>query len=133
MFVERVAGAAIISGMLMSDYDNLPPSKPVKRRAAPAVFGIGWCAFINCPRLPGGELSQTVPTLDALGAADSNSLHEGTEVQILAWLPKSRNGALYQVRRLRDGAEAWVLGIHLRHKKDREPAMAAGTAETPRT
>ena len=115
----------------MSDFDNLPPSKPTKRRAAPVVFGVGWRAFVHCPTLPGGEIPRTVPTLDSDGAAADNTLPEGTEVQIVGWRPKSRTGALYQVRLLSDGTEWWILGIHLRHRKERN-ALAVTTEERAR-
>jgi hypothetical protein len=46
----------------------------------------------------------------------SNDLSDGEEVEILSWRPKSRQGSLYQVRRLTDDSEWWIAAIHLRRQ-----------------
>lgn len=96
----------------MSDYNHLPPSKPVPRRAKnQPVFCVGWKAFVNWP-----QRAVPVPLLDAAGKPLSNDLVDGQEVEILSWRPKSPQGSLYQVRRLTDRSEWWIAAIHLRRQ-----------------
>jgi hypothetical protein len=100
----------------VSDYDNLPPSKPVPRRAnKDPVFCVGWRAEVNWPAKP-GQPSTAVPLFDGDGKPLSNDLSDGDEVEILSWRPKSRQGSLYQVRRLADDSEWWIAAIHLRRQ-----------------
>lgn len=100
----------------MSDYDNLPPSKPVPRRPnKDPVFCVGWRAWVNWPPRP-GQTSRTVPLFDADGRLLSNDLSDGDEVEILSWRPKSRQGSLYQVRRVADDSEWWIAAIYLRRQ-----------------
>lgn len=77
------------------------------------VVGVGSRAFVNW--LPAGRaVAEGVPMLDATGARLANDLADGEEVEILSWLPRSRVGLSYQIRRLRDGSEWWIAATYLR-------------------
>jgi len=52
-----------------------------------------------------------VPLTDANGQPLANDLADGQQVEIVSWRPRSREGLLYQVRRLTDGSEWWI-GAH---------------------
>lgn len=100
----------------MSDYDNLPPSKPAPRRTSKGpVFCVGWRAWVNWPSKE-GQARSPVPLFDAGGRALPGDLSDGEEVEILSWRPKSRQGALYQIRRIADDSEWWIAAIHLRRQ-----------------
>src|SRR6185369_5733756 len=91
-------------------FDNLPASKPAPRRARNApIFCVGWRVFVHWP-LHGGS-SGPVPLMDANGLPLANDLADGQPVEIVSWRPRSREGLLYQVRRLADGSEWWI-GAH---------------------
>jgi len=51
---------------------------------------------------------------DASGARMTNDLADGQEVEILSWRPRSREGLVYQIRRLSDGSEWWLAATYLR-------------------
>ena len=77
------------------------------------VVGVGSRAFVNW--LPaGGSAAKGVPMLDGTGAHRANDLCDGEEVEILSWLPRSREGLSYQIRRVRDGSEWWIASTYLR-------------------
>lgn len=98
-------------------FENLPLAKPAPRREKkPEVFCVGWRAFVNCPS-PG----TSVPLIDAAGQPIANDLRDGQQVEILAWRPRSREGLMYQVRRLSDGSEWWIDSRHLRKHVDGSP------------
>jgi hypothetical protein len=85
------------------EFDNLPPSKPAPRRARNApVFCVGWRAFVNWLQ------TGPVPLMDTNGQPLANDLIDGEQVEIVSWRPRSREGLLYQVRRLADGSEWWI-------------------------
>jgi hypothetical protein len=101
----------------VSDYDNLPPSKPRPRRPPnDPVFCVGWHAFVNWPQSQ-AQNGQPVPMMDDDGRPMGNDLADGDEVEILAWRPKSRQGSLYQILRLTDGTQWWLAAIHLRRQR----------------
>ncbi len=103
-------------------FDNLPPSKPAPRRQrSEPVFCVGWRAFVNWPAR-GMDLPGPVPLMDAKGQLLANDLADGQVVEILSWRPRSREGLLYQVRRLADGSEWWISATCLRRE-----AMASAT------
>jgi hypothetical protein len=52
--------------------------------------------------------------VDGSGAQVSNDLADGEEVEILSWRPRSREGLVYQVRRVADGSEWWIGAQYLR-------------------
>lgn len=105
-------------------FDNLPPSKPAPRRAKNApIFCVGWRAFVHWPRR-GAELPGPVPLMDAQGQQLANDFADGQVVEIVSWRPRSREGLLYQVRRLADGSEWWISANCLRRE-------AAATAAPP--
>jgi len=107
-------------------FDHLPPSKPVPRRAKTGpVFCVGWRAFVHWP--PRGlQAVEPVPLTDTNGKPLANDLADGQQVEIVSWRPRSREGVLYQVRRLADGTEWWVEARYLRRHALPEPA-----AESP--
>jgi hypothetical protein len=70
---------------------------------------------VNWPSKSGQEPG-SVPLFDAAGQPLSNDLKDGDQVEILSWRPKSRQGSMYQVRRLADDSEWWIAAIHLRRQ-----------------
>ena len=105
-------------------FDHLPPSRPVPRRAkTDAIFAVGTRAFVHWP-LRGSQPLGPVPLLDAAGEPLANDLADGQQLEILSWRPRSREGLLYQVRRLEDGSEWWVAARYLRRHPAPEPAAS---------
>jgi hypothetical protein len=101
----------------VSDYDHLPASKPVPRRAKnDPVFGVGWRAFVNWPQAA-GRAARPVPLTDSQGLPLANDLADGQEVEILAWRPRSREGVSYQIRRVSDGTVWWITAVCLRRAR----------------
>ena len=106
------------------DFDNLPPSKPAPRRAKnQPVFCVGWRAFVHWPQPP-GQPRAPVPLADAAGKPLANDLIDGQEVEIVSWRPRSRDGLLYQIRRIGDGSEWWIGAVYLRRQRQAEAAIA---------
>jgi hypothetical protein len=100
----------------MAEFDNLPASRPAPRRAKNApVFCAGWRVFVHWP-LRAGETLLPVPLTDPNGTPLANDLADGQQVEILAWRPRSREGLLYQIRRLTDGSEWWIAAQYLRRQ-----------------
>jgi hypothetical protein len=90
-------------------FENLPLSKPVPRREKkPEVFCVGWRAFVNWAS------NAPVPLTDATGKPLANDLTDGQQVEIVSWRPRSREGLMYQVRRVLDGSEWWIEARYLR-------------------
>jgi len=113
------------------EFDNLPPSKPAPRRARNApIFCVGWRAFVHWP-LRGTQASGPVPLMDANGQPLVNDMSDGEPVEIVSWRPRSREGLLYQVRRLTDGSEWWI-GAHCL-RRQAEPATASTDPPTSAT
>jgi hypothetical protein len=105
----------------MATFDNLPPSKPAPRRARSApVFCVGWRAFVHWP-LRGPQALGPVPIMDTNGKPLANDLVDGQQVEIVSWRPRSREGLLYQVRRMTDGSEWWIGAQYLRRQPVAEP------------
>lgn len=113
-------------------FDHLPSSKPAARRAKKdPVFCVGWRAFVHWPQ----RASQTpspVPLVDSSGRPLANDLVDGQEVEILSWRPRSREGLLYQIRRLTDGSEWWIGALYLRRQRQAEVKIATMTGAGPR-
>ncbi len=98
-------------------FDRLPAPKPLPRRPKQDhVFCVGWHAFVNWPQ-PVGQEAVPLPMNDGSGKPIANDLSDGQEVEILSWRPRSRDGVTYQIRRLADGAEWWVVGTYLRRQR----------------
>ena len=95
-------------------FDRLPTSKlkELHKKNNP-VFCVGWRAFVHWPR-QGIETHGPVPAMDASGQPLVNDLADGEPVEILAWQPRSRDGVLYQIRRVADESEWWIRAQHLR-------------------
>ena len=107
-------------------FNNLPASKPAPRRAKnDPVLGVGWHVFVNWPQARG----QAVPLTDESGQPLANDLADGQEVEILSWRPRAREGLSYQIRRLSDGHECWILAPHLR--RQRQVAATGAVTGTP--
>ena len=105
-------------------FDNLPASKPVPRRAKnDPIFGVGGKAFVHWPPLDAARTGP-VPLVDAAGHPLGNDLADGQQVEIVSWRPRSREGLVYQIRRLTDGSEWWIGATYLR----RERLAASGVA-----
>jgi hypothetical protein len=105
----------------MATFDNLPPSRPAPRRAKNApVFCVGWRAFVHWPAR-GPEALAPVPLMDASGKPLANDLVDGQQVEIVSWRPRSREGLVYQIRRVEDGSEWWIGAQYLRRQPVAEP------------
>ena len=104
-------------------FDNLPSSKPTPRRAKnEPIFCVGWRAFVHWPQRA-SRAPSPVPLVDATGRPLANDLVDGQEVEILSWRPRSREGLLYQIRRLADGSEWWIGALYLRRQRQAEAAL----------
>lgn len=101
----------------MATFDNLPASKPAPRRARAApVFCAGWRVFVHWP-LHGPDVLGSVPLKDADGKPLANDLVDGQQVEIVSWRPRSREGLVYQIRRLADDTEWWIEARYLRRQQ----------------
>lgn len=94
---------------------------PLPRQSSPALknellIAVGGHAFIDLPHSDTRPL-RSVPMRDEGGQPVDNDLIEGQEVEILAWRPQAREGLAYQVRRLIDGREWWMLARYLRKSR----------------
>jgi len=69
-----------------------------------------------------------VPLMDASGKPLPNDLVDGQQVEIVSWRPRSREGLVYQIRRLADGSEWWIGAQYLRRDPVAEPSTAAQVA-----
>src|SRR5512143_2294997 len=93
-------------------FENLPLSKPTPRRdKKPQIFCVGWRAFVHWP-----SASAPVPLTDTTGRPLVNDLADGQQMEILSWRPSSREGLMYQVRRVADGTEWWIEARYLRRQ-----------------
>ena len=96
-----------------------------RREKSGPVFCVGRKAFIHWPALmrkPDG-----VPLTDGNGAHLPNDLVDGQQIEIVSWRPHSSRGLLYQIRRVADGREGWILANHLRRQAAAEsPEGSAG-------
>jgi hypothetical protein len=91
-------------------FENLPMSKPKPRHEKkPEIFCVGWNAFVHWPA-PRGP----VPLTDTTGKPLANDLTDGQQVEIVSWRPRSREGLMYQVRRLTDSSVWWIEARYLR-------------------
>jgi hypothetical protein len=117
----------------MATFDNLPPSRPARRREKNApVFCVGWRAFVNWPLRAGSQVPEPVPFLDTNGKPLANDLVDGQEVEILSWRPRSREGVVYHVRRVADGSECWIGAQYLRRQARADAATAPVAGMAPR-
>ena len=81
---------------------------PVRTRAP--IFAVGWRAYVASPVGAPARLALS----DEAGAdANGVSMADGTEVEIVAWRPRS-NGTRYRVRSTRAGLEGWLAAGSLR-------------------
>lgn len=97
----------------MARFENSPsPRSSARRPKSGPVFCVGWRAFVNWPATSGASL----PILDRDGKPQANDLSDGQQVEILSWRPRSREGVVYQVRRLTDGSEWWIGAQYLRRQ-----------------
>ena len=90
---------------------------PLPRQSAPSlrnelVLAVGGRAYINLPD-PDPRRAGYVPMLGDDPTPNETGLSEGQEVEILAWRPQARHGLSYQVRRLADGRQCWLLSRYL--------------------
>jgi len=100
----------------MAIFDHLPLSQPAPRREkknAP-VFGVGCRVFVHWPLRAGEHRPEPVPLVDTSGKPPGSDLVDGQQVEIVAWRPRSREGLVYQVRRVADGSEWWIGAQYLR-------------------
>ena len=117
----------------MATFDNLPPSRPAPRREKNApVFCVGWRAFVHWPLRAGAHGPEPVPLLDTSGKPLANDLVDGQQVEIVAWRPRSREGLVYQVRRVADGSEWWIGAQYLRRQARAGVVAAPNAGVAPR-
>lgn len=111
-------------------FDNLPRSKPAPRRVKnEPIFCVGWRAFVHWPQ-QAGQPPLSVPLVDGAGKPLDNDLVDGQEVEIVSWRPRSREGLLYQVRRLADNKEWWIGAGYLRRQITVAPVASLSQAES---
>ncbi|MFN8625106.1 MAG: hypothetical protein U0587_03845 [Candidatus Binatia bacterium] len=118
----------------MATFDHLPLSQPAPRREKKngPVFGVGGRAFVHWPLRAGAHGSEPVPLLDTNGKPLGNDLVDGQQVEIVAWRPRSREGLVYQVRRVADGSEWWIGAQYLRRHAQVGAVTAPVTGVAPR-
>lgn len=103
-------------------FDNAAPSRAATRRAnKELILGIGGRAFINRPHA--AVLAQSLADDRAQSVVDD--LVDGEEVEIISWRPRSLHGLAYQIKRVRDGNECWILATQLRRQREPQPLPAA--------
>src|SRR5262249_3750772 len=86
--------------------NSFRPRLPARTRGP--VFAVGWHAYVAC----GGEGPAVLMSTDNDGAEAQSTLADGTEVEILAWRPRS-SGTRYRVRS-GAGVEGWLAAGRLR-------------------
>lgn len=97
-------------------FDNAAPARAAARRTKKElILGVGGRAFVTRPLA-------TIDLNDAAGQPLPSDLSDGEEVEVISWRPRSLNGLAYQIRRLKDGSEWWMLASNLRRRREPEPA-----------
>ena len=92
------------------------PFTPTRQRAGhpprrrQAVLAVGQRVFINRPTNTGVPVSMT----DERGIPAAAVLHDGAEVEIIAWRPRGSTGTRYRVRNHSDGSDGWLAANELR-------------------
>jgi hypothetical protein len=97
--------------------------KPAPLTANAMIIAVGWRVFVNRLESSGG--AEDVVATNGQGMRVTSDLRDGQEVEVTAWQPHSRDGVLYRVKRLNDGAECWLPSAYLRRSRAR--AVAAAT------
>jgi len=77
-------------------------------RAGGPIFAVGRRVYVGAPA---GRPARLTSTDDSAGDV-LTSLVDGTEVEILAWRPRS-SGTLYRVRSTRAGVEGWLAAANI--------------------
>jgi hypothetical protein len=83
------------------------------------VFGVGRQLFVNCS----GGREDRAALHDEKGAV-VGSLIDGTEVEVVAWMPR-RSATRYLVRATRVGHSGWIGAANLRTTRVSRPAQEA--------
>ena len=83
------------------------PQTPRKVRI---VLAVGQRVFVNSPATPGRPVLLT----DEHGIPVAMGLHDGVEVEVLAWRPRGSAGTRYRVRDRVNGADGWLAAEELR-------------------
>lgn len=81
-------------------FDRFDTSSRTKPRTVLAIGGRATVA----PRLGGGA----APLCDENGVPTGASLETGTEVEVVAWIPRGQHGTRYRVRSVADAVEGWL-------------------------
>ena len=66
--------------------------------------------------------------MDADGKPLPNDLVDGQQVEIVSWRPRSREGLVYQIRRLADRSEWWIGAQYLRRQAVADSVVEASVA-----
>ena len=89
------------------------PARSVRKPGTSAqngpIFAVGQQAFIDCP----GGREDRASLLDEKGAVVVGSLIDGTEVEIVGWVPRG-SATRYFVRSTRSQLAGWLGVAHLR-------------------
>jgi hypothetical protein len=95
----------------MSSFSRFPRGSA--NSAGGTVYGIGRQAFVDAK----GRRGATVSLLDEKTTAIIGELVDGTEVEILAWVPRGA-ATRYRVRVTGGGVVGWLLATDLRSRVD---------------
>lgn len=100
----------------------IPPYR--KRSVGPSakksvVLAVGRHVFVNGPL----DAPRLVLFADEYGQCPGTvGLHDGAEVEVLAWRPRGSAGTRYRVRDQAGGADGWLAADELRTTAIRPPA-----------
>jgi hypothetical protein len=95
------------------------PRSPTRGGNSGPVFGVGRQLFVDCP----GGREDRAPLHDEKGAV-VGSLIDGTEVEVVAWMPRG-TGTRYLVRATRVDRSGWIGAANLRSTRVSRPAEEA--------
>lgn len=99
----------------MTAFTRAPAATAKQRRESSGpIFCVGWKAFVHWPVAM--RKTEQVPLTDGNGMSLANDLVDGQQVEILSWRPRSRDGLTYQIRRVADGNEGWLVAHYLRRQ-----------------
>jgi len=97
-------------------------ARPAASRYTGPIFSVGARAFTN----GAGGREDRVSLLDEKAAVVVGTLIDGSEVEILGWVPRG-NATRYHVRATRSGLDGWLGVAHLRATRTVQSATSAAS------